>query len=265
MLGTVKANTIECRLHNRCFALAPSAKSTRQLDTWPCLEKNQSVYAWYSPDGSEPTWEPDTLLGADEFFPWLGSTGVVGATVQDLSEGVVDVEHFACIHAEEVEDHCISTKDHKLFANYTMRIEHGLVRGLRYTANLTETGPALTYGHVQVHLPLIPDLPRFWINVAKTPVDRDQTKVWGCVATPRRLLPRGGPASRMVAAAVDEVLGHLFRRFVHARFQKTFGEDVVFFKDRAWVDPKGVVGRNEGDHYVREHAKWFAQFTRASM
>ena len=183
MLGEVKENSIACRLHNFCFSYNPNRPN--KVGALPCYEANGSIYAWYAADGALPTWKPDTVIDPDEFYPWLGSVGDVRAAVQDLSEGVVDTDHFGCIHAEEVEGHAVSTDGHKLRVEYDMKIDHGWVRGLRYNVKLVETGPALTFGLATVKVPFLGELARSWINVSKTPIDENTTRVWGQVATPR--------------------------------------------------------------------------------
>lgn len=261
LLGELKGQTIECRLHNRCFALTPKAGRPGQLvDSFPVIERNQALLAWYTPDGEAPTWSPEHTVDQEMFFPWRGTTGAVAAAVQDLSEGVVDNEHFECIHGEEVEDYQVAFDEHLVRVRYTMRIDHGLVKGLRYTVHLTENGPGLTYGEVQLHAPVLRDIPRFWINVSKTPVDHHSTQVFGGVATSRRLLDRSSLLGRIAAPVVDAAIARAYRWFTHSRFQKTFQEDVVFFKDRVWVDPVAVIGKSDGDVLVRKHAAWFAQF-----
>lgn len=69
--GKVIGNCLQCPFHGwkfrgedgKCVEI-PYSKNVpdfAKLTSWPCLERNCTIYLWYHAEGIEPTWTPDNI------------------------------------------------------------------------------------------------------------------------------------------------------------------------------------------------------------
>jgi len=111
--GMVKDECIECPFHawhwdtngkvdSIPYAknIPPKAKETK-IFKYPTVEKNNLIYAWYHPEGLEPSYEVETYPEvldpewSDEFVRFEYS---VKCHIQDMAENAVDAAHFKYVH-----------------------------------------------------------------------------------------------------------------------------------------------------------------------
>jgi len=71
-----------------------------QLRTYPVLERNGFIYAWYHPHEEPPTWEVEEVkdLSTGEFSGPKKTNHVVQAGIQEMAENAVDAAHFRYVH-----------------------------------------------------------------------------------------------------------------------------------------------------------------------
>lgn len=71
-----------------------------KIPTFPVVERNGFIYAWYHPQGEQPTWDieqvPELLTG--EFSGPTKHKHQVQAFIQEMAENAVDSAHFHYVH-----------------------------------------------------------------------------------------------------------------------------------------------------------------------
>lgn len=107
--GTVEGCEIRCPFHGWKFDAEganteiPYSERTNgraRVRTYPVLERNGFVYAWYHPHGDQPTWEVTEVTEIDggEFSGPKRTSHTVAAAIQEMAENAVDSAHFRYVH-----------------------------------------------------------------------------------------------------------------------------------------------------------------------
>jgi phenylpropionate dioxygenase-like ring-hydroxylating dioxygenase large terminal subunit len=107
--GTVEGCEIRCPFHGWMFDAEgansdiPYSERTNgraRVRTYPVLERNGFVYAWYHPQGDRPTWEVAEVTEIDggEFSGPKRTSHTVAAAIQEMAENAVDSAHFRYVH-----------------------------------------------------------------------------------------------------------------------------------------------------------------------
>lgn len=114
--GTVVGESIRCPFHHWSYdnrghvtdvpyakALPPKARSGPCLGTYPVVEKSQVIWAWYHPDRSEPTFQPEDYseVGDPDWVPMDRYEWEFRSHPQEIAENGVDVAHFKYVHQME--------------------------------------------------------------------------------------------------------------------------------------------------------------------
>ena len=111
--GKVLGCEIACPFHGWRFdehgtnTLIPYSKRTNakgKLRTYPTIERNGLIMAWYHPTDAEPTWEIPVIPefnDPDNYAPMMTSLHEVAAPWQELAENGVDSAHFRYVHNTE--------------------------------------------------------------------------------------------------------------------------------------------------------------------
>lgn len=112
--GTVEGCEIKCPFHGWTFDeegantdIPYSDRTNRKarIRTYPVLERNGFVYAWYHPQEEPPTWEVAVVddIDSGEFSGPKRTSHIVQAGIQEMAENAVDSAHFRYVHnVEEV-------------------------------------------------------------------------------------------------------------------------------------------------------------------
>ena len=118
--GKVVNCEIACPFHGWRFdeegknTLIPYSERTNRkgkLTTYPTIERNGLIMAWYHPDGIEPTWEIPVVPefnDPENFTEMMTRTYEVHAPWQDLAENGVDAAHFRYVHNTETVPELVS-------------------------------------------------------------------------------------------------------------------------------------------------------------
>lgn len=107
--GTVEGCEVVCPFHGwkfdgeGCNTDIPYSDRTNKkarIRTYPVLERNGFVYAWYHPHDDAPTWEVEAVADIDggEFRGPKRTDHVVQAGIQEMAENAVDSAHFRYVH-----------------------------------------------------------------------------------------------------------------------------------------------------------------------
>jgi phenylpropionate dioxygenase-like ring-hydroxylating dioxygenase large terminal subunit len=115
--GQVTGESISCPFHGWQFDAAGSCTAIPYADklparvsdgaalgAYPVVERNQMIWAWYHPQGSEPTFEVEKI---PEFYSedWTGLDTfewTVDTIVQEAGENGADPAHFLTVHGNAV-------------------------------------------------------------------------------------------------------------------------------------------------------------------
>lgn len=109
--GTVAGGDVVCPFHgwqfdgsgrNTCIPYSERTNGKARLRTYPVLERNGLVMAWYHPDDEPPMWDIPVV---DEFLPataeWAAPVNryfTIDTAWQEMAENGVDAAHFRYVH-----------------------------------------------------------------------------------------------------------------------------------------------------------------------
>lgn len=109
--GHVEDGCITCPFHGWKFDaegsnvdIPYSARTNRKatLLTYPAVERNGLIMAWYHPQGDEPMWEVPEIPAFDaddtEYSTMITTSHVIDACWQEMAENGVDSAHFRYVH-----------------------------------------------------------------------------------------------------------------------------------------------------------------------
>ncbi len=109
--GTVSDCEIVCPFHgwqfdtngrNTCIPYSERTNGKARLRTYPVLERNGLVMAWYHPDDEAPLWDIPIVdefdLGNEEWAPPVSRYFSIDTAWQEMAENGVDAAHFRYVH-----------------------------------------------------------------------------------------------------------------------------------------------------------------------
>ncbi len=110
--GEVIDNTLACPFHawqydeTGAVTHIPYAKvippKVRKpcIKSWPLVEDNQAIWAWYHPDNAQPSWKvktyPETV--SDEWTGLAKREWFINTHSQEMAENAADIAHFKYVH-----------------------------------------------------------------------------------------------------------------------------------------------------------------------
>ncbi|CAG9530031.1 unnamed protein product [Cercopithifilaria johnstoni] len=108
----VNDNCIQCPFHGWifnaetgiCMRIPYETSSTipeqAKVSTWPVVEKNMHIYAWYHCDGNDPEWEiPDIDEIINGEWQYKGRTEhEINCHIQEIPENGADIAHLNYLH-----------------------------------------------------------------------------------------------------------------------------------------------------------------------
>jgi 3-ketosteroid 9alpha-monooxygenase subunit A len=110
--GSVHADKLQCPFHGwqydgdgRCTSVPYSEKLNRKafLRTYPVVERNRLIVAWYHPNDEPPSFELPIVeqLSDPAFTEYIASETVIQTCLQEMAENTVDPAHFRYVHGTE--------------------------------------------------------------------------------------------------------------------------------------------------------------------
>ncbi|MBN7795100.1 Rieske 2Fe-2S domain-containing protein [Parahaliea mediterranea] len=111
--GLVKGESISCPFHawefngeGRCTAvpyakrMPPRVDGQQAIGSYPVVERNQMIWAWYHPRGLAPSFEIDEIpeLVSTEWSPLETFDWTINTIAQETGENAADLAHFITVH-----------------------------------------------------------------------------------------------------------------------------------------------------------------------
>jgi nitrite reductase/ring-hydroxylating ferredoxin subunit len=180
--GTVDGDELACPFHGWqfdgagvCQNIPYSERTNRKakLRTYPVVERDGFVLAWYHPDGIDPQWEIPVIseIGDPAWSEFYSSSYVINTIPQEMSENGVDGAHFRYVHGTDevavMESYDTDGPLSTMLSKQTYVTPRGVTEG---RIDVYNYGP----GFSKVWFSGIVDA----INIATTtPIDNDRTQV----------------------------------------------------------------------------------------
>ncbi|MCB0977932.1 MAG: Rieske 2Fe-2S domain-containing protein [Acidimicrobiales bacterium] len=245
--GKVEGCEIACQFHgwkfdcdgvNTDIPYSDRTNRKAKIFTYPVVEANGFIYAWYHPHQEPPAWDVPIVeeIGGGEFVGPKRTSHVVQAAIQEMAENGVDSAHFRYVHdVNEVPViHRYEADGHMAFMESTQKFPtpRGVVDG---SICSTAHGPGVNivrFGGIIDTL----------LVTATTPID-DQTTQCRFNFYVRSLGD----------AAVDSSVGDAFASEVDRQFE----EDVPIWEHKAHL-VRPALADNDGP--FMKFRKWYSQF-----
>lgn len=111
--GVIKGESISCPFHAWEFdgkgyctsvpyanRIPPKADGAQSVGSYPVVERNQMIWAWYHPDCAAPGFDiPQiTELGSSEWTPLDTYDWQINTIIQEAGENAADMAHFITVH-----------------------------------------------------------------------------------------------------------------------------------------------------------------------
>jgi len=143
--GKVKGEHIACPFHAWEFNgegvckhipyaknMPPRADGKQTVFSYPVVERNQIIWAWYHPERIAPAFEVETVpeVGHPDWTEYRVYEWKFGAPIQEAAENAADGAHFVYVHSsKDIPRGEITHEAHKRFARYVGKTpdmdEHG--------------------------------------------------------------------------------------------------------------------------------------------
>ena len=245
--GKVEGAELECPFHGwrfdgegACTKIPYSERVNRKarLRTYPVIERNQMVMAWYHPQGEPPQWEIPACeqVGDPAWSPFYRSEYVIDTVPQEMSENGVDLAHFRYVHGTDT----------------VAEVERYDTEGpcsVMISKQSYVTPRGVTWGHIDVYN-YGPGFSRVWfsgivdaLNIATTtPID-DETTLVRFNFTVRKF-----DDERMTSSVADAFVKEINKQIV---------EDRPIWEHKRYL-PVPALADTDGPFL--KFRKWYAQF-----
>ena len=147
-----------------------------KLHTYPAVERNGVIMAWYHPEGVDPIWEVPVIPEFDgehtEYSTMITTNHVIDACWQEMAENGVDSAHFRYVHntaeVPELESYECGFPDADMKSSQKFPTPRGVMEG-RIDSHSYGSGMSLVSfsGIIDTY------------NLAvQTPIDEGRTELW---------------------------------------------------------------------------------------
>ena len=245
--GTVDGDLLTCPFHGwkfdgegACSNIPYSQRTNRKarVRTYPIVERNGFVLAWYHPYEEEPLWEIPVIeeIGDPAWSDFYASSYVIRTIPQEMSENGADPAHFQFVHGTdtvaEVEEYNTDGPCSSMLSKQTFVTPRGVTEG---RIDVYNYGP----GFAKVWFSGIVDA----INIATTtPINDDTTQVRFNFVV--RKLADAKLTSTVADAFVKEI-------------NKQVQEDQPIWENKAFL-PIPALADTDGP--IMKFRKWYSQF-----
>jgi nitrite reductase/ring-hydroxylating ferredoxin subunit len=248
--GRVFGDGIRCPFHGWCFDGDGRCIEVPRLEgrvpdarvrSYPVLERNGCVLAWFHACGEEPGWEvPEYREGGDaEWTPWTTTFYDVRTHVQDMGENILDLPHFSNVHDMDAPE---SRRFEARFEGPRMIVEQSLAvteassTGIEVLARTTNSGPGVSvttvsFGDVET-----------LTFITHTPVDENRVE-----------LRLAFCMRRMANAAAAAAIERSNREFVN----RQFSQDIPIWENKIYREHPLLTAM---DGPVPRYRRWYQQF-----
>jgi phenylpropionate dioxygenase-like ring-hydroxylating dioxygenase large terminal subunit len=251
--GTVDDCQIVCPFHgwkydaageNTEIPYSDRVNRKARLRTYPTVERNGAVMAWYHPDDAEPLWQVPVIPECNDHPDWSTSVRThheIDAALQEMAENSVDSAHFRFVHntgtVPEIEDYTTNFPEAIMRSSQKFRTPRGIMEG---RIDTHAWGPGLSL----VNFSGIVDT----VNLAcTTPIEADR-----CVVR---------FTFRFKTMGDEETTRNVGRAFV-AEVDKQVREDKPIWEHKAHLVRPALA---DADGPFMKFRKWAAQFYAEGM
>jgi phenylpropionate dioxygenase-like ring-hydroxylating dioxygenase large terminal subunit len=143
--GTVEGCELVCPFHgwrydaegnNTEIPYSDRVNRKAKLRTYPTVERNSVVLAWYHPEDAEPMWEMPEVPECNDHPDWsmvIRTSYVVDAALQEMAENSVDSAHFRFVHntatVPEIEEYTIGFPEAVMRSSQKFPTPRGVMEG----------------------------------------------------------------------------------------------------------------------------------------
>jgi 3-ketosteroid 9alpha-monooxygenase subunit A len=143
--GTIEGCEIVCPFHgwhydaegrNTQIPYSERVNRKAQLRTYPALERNGMVMAWYHPDDVDPMWDLPRVPECNDDPDWstvIRTDYTIDAAWQEMAENAVDSAHFRFVHntatVPEIESYASSFPESVMRSSQKFRTPRGDMEG----------------------------------------------------------------------------------------------------------------------------------------
>ena len=110
--GRVEGRELECPFHgwrfdgdgrNTCIPYSSRTNARARIRSYPVIERNGLVMAWYHPHDEPPAWDIPAVpeCTSDEFSDMVTRDYTIAAAWQEMAENGVDSAHFRYVHSTD--------------------------------------------------------------------------------------------------------------------------------------------------------------------
>lgn len=240
-------NCIACPFHGwefaadgSCASVPYSEKGNRKarIRSYPVVERNGIVFAWYHPAGEPPSFEVPLVpeVDDDDFTDYVTRRWVINAPIQEMGENAADPAHFRYVHGTdivpEVDSYEIDGPIWRIFTTQRFPTPRGVVDA-RIDVENWGRGIAVTRFKGIIDTCLVS-----WT----TPIDDTSSQVTFGFMT--RRLPDAMATSSVSDAFVAEV-------------SKQLTEDIPIWENKTFL-PVPALAAEDGP--IMEYRRWCKQF-----
>jgi len=248
--GKVEGENLRCSFHGfefggdgRCVRTAYGKAVPRKaiLRTWPIIERNGYIFAWYHPERKQPDWEIPILPGSVEGWTGFRTRQIaVQSHPQETSENSVDVGHFVQVHGfgDAWYEGELEVDGHLLKGAYGIKYLIGGRVPLIAKFNVEVHG--LGYSLVRVRLPRVSA--ELNLLVLSSPVDQDNI-----------ILRTAASAKHWGPLPVSLLL----RELASMGLNREVGQDAPIWEAKRYLE-KPILA--EGDGPIGEYRRYCKQF-----
>ncbi len=243
--GRIDGETIICPFHSWHFdgdgvcievpyaTKTPELVGKRCLKSWPVVEANRSIYAWFHPRNTSPLFDvillPEFTDENEDWTDFVTRQWLVKCHIQESHENIIDVTHFKCVHLLEP-SFDISYNGHQ-----SRVVMESAADGLSSVSTVTTeyNGPGQTWARYS-------GFPRFIVLNPVTPID-DETVVFNIAVS----FNRGMKGLEMIQ---EQVL---------AEMSKQVERDIPIFQNKIYRPHPPFT---DADGPIVEFRQWYRQF-----
>lgn len=247
--GKVQGGVIECPFHawrfdrtGQCVAVpyASSIPKRAQIRSYPTLERNGLVFAFYAPDERAPTYDIPVLeeWGGPAWTTWLGETMRIRTHPREIVENVVDRAHFPTVHKNRID----TFENEFVGERAIQRASGGGVPDGPHTAKLYDYSSEAVYYGPGYQITWMHHFVETILVNAHTRVDDSSLDLrFGVMA---RIDKDTKSAERIAKAYVDDI-------------RSGFAKDVAIWEHKAYREQPILC---DGDGPIGALRRWYAQF-----
>jgi phenylpropionate dioxygenase-like ring-hydroxylating dioxygenase large terminal subunit len=257
--GVVKGESISCPFHAWEFNgegyctkvpyaknMPPKVDGKQAIGRYPVAERTQMIWAWYHPEGAEPSFEVHTIaeLHSPEWtdvdtFEWE-----INSIIQETGENAADIAHFVTVHnSPEMPQGVVTMNGHTrctlMDSKQEAMDEFGNIdrSGQSYDEGRLEAwsyGPGLTYQKFSRLFDVV-------MMGTITPIDDQNIHMRFCFTLPKQ---QSDEHTLYANAFRDEIVHQV-------------NQDIPIWENKVYLEEPTLC---DGDGPIAKYRKWFKQF-----